>query len=564
MKLSKLLSLVMTICTAMAFAPSHADNGKYPKALVIMLDGLRGDAVENLGMANLQRLMAGKWQDGYKCAWSLGASTVRDGTTESAPNHVAIATGMTVKKTGISWNPDLLSRGTRSNKLPTWLARLARARPGSRPLHIFAWYGDLRMSPDYGVKFIFDRDEANAKELVEIVARDDAPDAIMWYIDRPDHAGHGFGYYPYTPEYHAAAKTCDDEIGGVLNAIASRRTFADEDWLIVVTADHGGWERYHGHLSTQCYTIPFIVAGCHVAQGRIPGLPHNYDAAPTALSHFGIDISKIGFDGVVRGNVASSPEPVRALKDGLAVYLPFDGGGRGATALPGVQMEMRGKAELLADGGKFGGALRVSASTKEAGSVCLKGSEALKFENGAEFSFALWVRTFGGQEGDPVVLCNKDWSGGSKPGIALIASRHVDMSRTAGYNFKVKKHHSPGFMLNCGRVGVKRHDLGVYNPDFGEWVFYAGTRGADGVVRLYQGRRDGYLYCVAEDLSDIAFATGLPFYIGQDGTGKYNHPFVGDVDDVAIWTRTLTHGEVQRIFSAAKDGKPLSSLIAGE
>ena len=95
-------------------------------------------------------------------------------------------------------------------------------------------------------------------------------------------------------------------------------------------------------------------------------------------------------------------------------------------------------------------------------------------------------------------------------------------------------------------------------------MFYAGTRSADGVVRLYQGRQDGYLYCVADDLSDIAFKTGLPFFIGQDGTGKYKHPFVGDVDDVAVWTRTLTHGEVQRIFSAAKDGKPLSELLGGK
>ena len=256
-------------------AAAHAGGECRPKALVIMLDGLRGDAVENLEMPHLQRLIAGKWQPGYKCAWSLGANTVRDGSTESAPNHVAIATGMTVKKTGISWNPDLLSRGTR---LPTWLARLAKARPGTRPLHIFSWYGDLRMSPDYGVKFIFDRDDANAKELAGIVARDDAPDAIMWYIDRPDHAGHGFGYYPYTPEYRTALKVCDGEIGGVLNAIASRRTFAEEDWLVIVTADHGGWDRHHGQLTTQCYTIPFIVAGRHVAHGRIPGVPHNYDA----------------------------------------------------------------------------------------------------------------------------------------------------------------------------------------------------------------------------------------------------------------------------------------------
>ena len=234
------------------------------------------------------------------------------------------------------------------------------------------------------------------------------------------------------------------------------------------------------------------------------------------------------------------------------MYLPFDGD---------AKIEMRGKAKLLADGGKFGGALRVSTSTNEAGSVCLKGSEALKFENGAEFSFALWVRTFDKQVGDPVVLGNKDWSAGSKPGIALIAPDRVDMSRKPGYTCRVKGFNCHGFLLNCGRNGRQRHDLGVYNPDFGEWVFYAGTRGPDGVVRLYQGRRDGYLYCVADDLSDIAFKTGLPFFIGQDGTGRYKHPFVGDVDDVAIWTRTLTHGEVHRIWEAGRSGKALNEIL---
>ena len=160
--MSRKLAALAIAAGAMLPIMVHAESPLKPRALVIMLDGLRGDAVENLEMTNLQRLIAGKWQPGYKCTWSLGASTIRDGSTESAPNHVAIATGMTVKKTGISWNPDLLSRGTRSDRLPTWLARLAKLRPGTKPLHIFSWYGDLRMSPDYGVKFIFDRDAPNA------------------------------------------------------------------------------------------------------------------------------------------------------------------------------------------------------------------------------------------------------------------------------------------------------------------------------------------------------------------------------------------------------------------
>jgi hypothetical protein len=130
------------------------------------------------------------------------------------------------------------------------------------------------------------------------------------------------------------------------------------------------------------------------------------------------------------------------------------------------------------------------------------------------------------------------------------------MRRVCNWN-KKKRCSEFGFMFNCGCVGQKREDLGAYNPDFGQWIFYAATRGADGVVRFYQGRRDGSLHCVADDLSDIAFDTGLPFFIGQDGRGVYRHPFVGDVDEFAIWTRTLSHEEVRRVYEAGLAGKQL-------
>ena len=552
--------LIRFVCfvASLAFAMG-ADGASAPKALVVMLDGMRADTVDNGFAPNIRRLADGQWQPGYRGAWSLCASTLRDGTTESAPNHVAIATGTTVKKTGIDSNYDLISKGITTGKAPTWLARLAKARPGLKPLHIFSWYGDLRISPDNGVQFIFDRDKANTKTLVKAMADADAPDAILWYIDVPDEAGHGHGYYPYSKEYEAAVRESDAFIGEVLAAIAARPTFANEDWLIVITADHGGWERTHGQRSTQCYTIPFVVAGRNVTQGRIPGVPHNYDAAPTALAHFGVDVSKIDFDGQVRGNGrAVSPRPPQSLADGLAVYLPFsDGAAENRGVAADVAAELRGKAAFVADGA-VGGALRVSASTNSVGSVCLKGSEKLKFENGAAFGFAAWVRTFGPQIGDPVVFANKNWEGGSNPGILLTASRGVDMRRVCRAHFDIKtRGNASGFMFNCGRGGKKREDLGVYNTDYGQWTFYAVTRDADGVVRFYQGRRDGYLYCVADDLSDIAFDTGLPFFIGQDGRGVYGHPFVGDVDEFAIWTRTLSHEEVRYIYETGLAGKEL-------
>ena len=63
---------------------------------------------------------------------------------------------------------------------------------------------------------------------------------------------------------------------------------------------------------------------------------------------------------------------------------------------------------------------------------------------------------------------------------------------------------------------------------------------------------------MADDLSDIAFETGLPFGIGQDGRGVAEYTFVGDVDEFAIWTRTLAHEEVWRIFKAGLDGERIA------
>lgn len=558
--------MLLTAAFAMLTTFASAENRRDPKALVIMIDGLRADIVENGDMPNLRMLKEGRWRTGYKAAWSLCASAIRDAITESAPNHAAIATGTTAAKTGVTSNAALLDGKLRygcvcGNKCPTWLSRLVKAQKERKALFAFSWYGDVMLAPHEGVRYVLDRDERNAEMLERELSRPDAPDAVMWYIDAPDSAGHRYGFYPYSPEYLKAAEFCDGLIGRVLKAIADRSSFDRENWLVFVTSDHGGWERYHGMKSSQAYTVPVIVAGRNVSHGRLAGVVHNYDAAPTALAHFGVNLADADLDGTPIGEAKTATDADRRLSDALAVYLPFDGGTAENVARgSGIVPELTGNAAVCEAGGR-GGFLRVSSATNRAGSVRLRGSHGCAFENGGDFAVTLWTRTFGGQVGDPVVFANKNWSAGSNPGMVLIASRHVDMSRTAGYSVAKRGGHSPGFMFNCGLAGKGRMDMGVYNPDHGEWNFYAVTRGRDGVARFYQGRGDGQLYCVAEDASGMEPRTGLDFFIGQDGRGNYRHPFVGDVDDFAMWTRTLSHGEVRRIFNAGRDGKALLSLL---
>ena len=569
----------------LALATSAAPK---PKALVVMFDGLRSDAVENACAPNIQRLIAGKWQEGYSCAWTPAAQTVPDAVSSSAPNHTAIATGVTTAKNCVT-NTGAQFVQCDYRKWPSLLARISDARPDAKTLFMYSWKADELLCPHPKVEFSYGdalakarhpdvvaakgaayaRDLANGWELEKRLKSADAPDATMLFLDLPDHGGHGHlggtgaGFYPYGTAYLNAIHTCDAIVGHCIDAIAKRPTFKDEDWIIAVTSDHGGYSNTHGLLGGHATTVPLVVAGRHVRSGRIPGTPHNYDVAPTVLSHFGFDVSGMNLDGKVVGQEAVFDKE-RPLREGLAVYLSFNGkkfenevdsiavvNGQDARCHGGVVAEINGSATVSgAKGGYIGGCLVVAPGTNGIGGVCLKGSENLKFENGADFAMTMWVKMDAPQKGDALLLGNKDWRNGGNPGIALCAAKCTENVKTRGVVFNCVTPH-----------GRKRIDVGTYDVEFGKWTFYAVMRGSDGVIRLYQGASDGMLYCICEDTCDIQLETGLPFFIGQDGTGRYGLTFKGRIDDFALWTRELPHCDVKRIYEAGRKGVPLGDML---
>ena len=291
---------------------SFAVAAPAPKALVVMLDGFRADAVENACAPNMQRLVAGKWQPGYGCAWSFTAKTVPDALASSAPNHTAIAVGVTTAKNCVT-NTGKQFVQCDYKKWPSFLARIAEARPGAKTLFMYSWKADELLCPHPKVEFSYGgaratkaenarwgdayaRDLANGAELERRLASGAAPDATLLMLDCPDHGGHGLlggwggGFYPYSTSYLNAVHLCDGIIGRCLDAIAKRPTFKDEDWIVVITSDHGGYANTHGLFGGHATAIPLIVSSRHVRNGRIPGTSHNYDVAPTVLAHFGIDV----------------------------------------------------------------------------------------------------------------------------------------------------------------------------------------------------------------------------------------------------------------------------------
>ena len=537
--------LVLAACAAVAAIPPLAGAGEAgemrKKALVVMLDGFRADAVENAYAPNLRMLRDGKWQPGYKCAWSLTANTIFDARTVSGPNHVSIATGVTAAKHTV---PDNGKDTCDYKKWPSWLVRLADARPETKALFLYCWDWDRTLCRDPRVRFHGAPDEKNAEKLAAAMAATDAPDAVMWYINGTDSGGHGWGYYPYTTGYFNKIHIFDKAIGKVLNAIASRPAFAEEDWMIVVTSDHGGYHTGHNmKKGSPCTSIPFLVVGRNVTQGRMAGSPRNYDVAPTVLDHFSIDVSGMDLDGRVIGRDPAAKDERRPLSDGLAVYLPFDGKTMENAVAGGPQpVALSTNTTLRVAGGFAGGCVRIASDKDCVDGVRLNGSEKLAFENGDEFAVALWVCVPQKFRGYPAIISNKDWRSGNNPGFAMNGrDKYVQM--------------------NIGVPGGERFDLRPYDLELGKWTFYAVTRGRDGVVRFYQGGQGGYLYWMAEKAPEIALATGMPFCLGQDGTSARKNGFSGDIDEFALWTRSLSHDEVRRIYEEGRKGIELGELL---
>ena len=86
---------------------------------------------------------------------------------------------------------------------------------------------------------------------MEKIASEDCSDFVFIIYEDTDSAGHDFGFSYNNPVYKKSFNTEDGYGYEVIKAIEARETYETEDWLIIVTSDHGGVETGHGGPSIQ-------------------------------------------------------------------------------------------------------------------------------------------------------------------------------------------------------------------------------------------------------------------------------------------------------------------------
>ena len=86
---------------------------------------------------------------------------------------------------------------------------------------------------------------------IEEVTSADCADFVFIIYENTDSAGHDFGFSFNNSVYKNAFNKEDNYGYEVIKAIEYRETYATEDWLIIVTSDHGGIGTGHGGPSIQ-------------------------------------------------------------------------------------------------------------------------------------------------------------------------------------------------------------------------------------------------------------------------------------------------------------------------
>lgn len=90
---------------------------------------------------------------------------------------------------------------------------------------------------------VFDIDERVSEEAARSI-REDAPDMSWVYLWYTGDAAHLYGNGAFFDEY---VRKADAQVARVWEAVKYREAHFDEEWMVVVTTDHGRTEDGHGH-----------------------------------------------------------------------------------------------------------------------------------------------------------------------------------------------------------------------------------------------------------------------------------------------------------------------------
>lgn len=317
------LALLSVSCNS-----SEGERTKTPKAVFIIVDGIAGDVIQKLNPPVLADISKA---GGFTLAHvGGGKASYSETPTISAVGYNSLLTGTWVNKHNV-WDNDIAAPNYNY-----WnLFRIAKQNNPTLRTAVFSTWEDnrtkligegLQQAGNVSVDFKFDGlehdtikyphdtsrvfiqriDEAVSDEAARVISAE-GPDLSWVYLEFTDDMGHKFGD---SQQFHDAIMSADKQIGKIWDAIKRRQNENNEDWLIVITTDHGrDAETGHNHGGqSDRERLTWIVTNAAQRNERFNQNPGIVDIFPTICYHLGLKI----------------PEDIQREVDGVSFIGPID------------------------------------------------------------------------------------------------------------------------------------------------------------------------------------------------------------------------------------------------
>lgn len=269
-----------------------------PKALLIGIDGAQFERIQALNTPNFDRLYINRAYTGGIAGESSQQSTY------SGPGWSTILTGNWVHKHQVTSN----SSGLANPAYPSIFKRLKQANSNLKVASIVNWapINTQFFTNDVALINKVQSGLSDANVVTEAISfMNSGGDFTFVHLDGPDHAGHSYGF---GSSYDASIITADQQLGQLLNAVEQLKLTTGDDWLVLVTTDHGreatGFN--HGNQTFNEKTIfiasnkvlnqefsQHVTALANTAFNNIYGYAAQTSITPTLLRHMGVEPQRI-------------------------------------------------------------------------------------------------------------------------------------------------------------------------------------------------------------------------------------------------------------------------------
>lgn len=241
------------------------------RTLVILVDGMRPDALKNIPQAQSMIRTS---------TYTMRARTVMPSVT--LPCHMSLFHSVDPARHGTTTNTyapqvrpvkGLCEVLSANGKTCAFFYNWEELRDLSRP-------SSLAFSYFYsGTSLGFDKTNTMVTDAAIACLTGHYVDFAFLYLGYADAAGHQYGWM--SDPYQKAVESSWEEIERIVKVLP-------DDYTVIVTADHGGHDRTHGTELPEDMTIPLLIMGKDFAAGKELETADIRDIAPTVAKLHGV------------------------------------------------------------------------------------------------------------------------------------------------------------------------------------------------------------------------------------------------------------------------------------